>query len=344
MPTDLRIPYPTLCHLLAEALVKAGLPASYAAEEARVMAEADLLGVPSHGVRMLPPLLAAMAEGRVNPAAQWRIERETAATSLIDCDNGPGRASAIHAMDDAVRRARHCGIGACLARRTTHWGRAHAYASRAALQGMIGICMTNAMPTMAAWGATRRVIGNNPLAIAIPRGDAGAPLVLDIAMSQAAVGKVNTWKREAREIPEGWGLDAAGQPSTDAAAILAGAVLPFGGHKGAGLALMIELLTAALAGGAFGNEIVGSDRSGLDPESCKLFIALNPDAFGGAATLTSRVEDCLQHLGSEASPFAWPGQRGWAERDANLLAGVPIHADIVRELAAAGIALEAAAC
>ncbi|MFC3667414.1 Ldh family oxidoreductase [Uliginosibacterium paludis] len=342
MPSSLRIPYPALCDLLAAALTKAGLSAACAATEARIMAEADLLGVPSHGIRMLPPLLTAMAEGRVNPSAHWQIERETLATSLLDCENGPGRASACHAMDDAVSRARHCGIGACLARRTTHWGRAHAYAARAAQQGMIGLCMTNAMPTMAAWGATRRIIGNNPIAIGIPQANPDTPLVLDIAMSQAAVGKVNTWKREERDVPPGWGLDAEGRPSQDAAAILAGAVLPFGGHKGAGLALMVELLTAALAGGAFGNEIVGSDRSGLDPDSCKLFIAIDPAAFGGRETLNARVESMLAYLATEAAPFVWPGQRGWAERDANLVAGVPVHLDIVRELAAAGVSLEAA--
>ncbi len=339
MPNLIRIPYSALCEILAQALIRAGVPAPQATTEARIMAEADLLGVPSHGVRMLPPLLAAMREGRVHAQAGFRIVRETTATSLLDTGNGPGRSASCHAMDDAVRRARACGIGACLTMRTTHWGRAHAYAAHAARQGMIGLCMTNAMPSMAAWGATRRIIGNNPLAIGIPRHDPDAPMVLDIAMSQAAVGKVNTWMREGREVPAGWGLDAEGKPTQDANAILAGAVLPFGGHKGAGLALMIELLTAALAGGAFGNEIVSADRSGIDPDSCKLFIALDPAAFGGAETLVTRIDSYLAYLGKDAAPFTWPGERGWAERDANLVAGVPIHRDIVAQLAAADVVL-----
>lgn len=343
MPDLIRIPYPALCETVAQALIQAGMPAPKAAVEASIMAEADLLGVPSHGVRMLPPLLAAIKEGRIQAQAEFSILRETTATSLLDTGNGPGRSASCHAMDDAISRARSCGIGACLAMRTTHWGRAHAYAARAARQGMIGLCMTNAMPSMAVWGATRRIIGNNPLAIAIPRCDPEAPIVLDIAMSQAAVGKVNTWMREGREVPTGWGLDSEGKPSQDANAILAGAVLPFGGHKGAGLALMIELLTAALAGGAFGNEIVGADRSGIDPDSCKLFIALDPTAFGGAETLSARVENYLAYLGEEAAPFTWPGERGWTERDLNLATGVPIHRDIVVQLAAAGIHLASAA-
>ncbi|GAB2894499.1 Ldh family oxidoreductase [Uliginosibacterium flavum] len=337
MSEALRIPFSQLSAKVAAALVAAGVPTDIAALEAEIMAEADLLGVPSHGVRMLPPLLTALKDGRVTATPNIHFKREFGATSLLDGDNGPGRSSSCRAMDDAVARARQFGIGACLALRTTHWGRAHAYASRAAKQGMVGICSTNAMPTMAVWGGKGKIIGNNPLAIAIPRAEVDAPLVLDMAMSQAAVGKVGTWLREGHEVPQGWGLDAEGKPSTDAKAILGGAVLPFGGHKGAGLALMMELLTAALAGGAFGNEIIAGDRSGLDPDACKLFIALNPEAFGGLDVLTQRVADYLGYLGEVAAPFTWPGERGWAERDANLVQGVPLHAEIVAQLAGVGV-------
>lgn len=338
-PEAFRIDYSLLCQSVAHALELAGLPEESARIEAEIMAEADLLGVPSHGVRMLPPLLAALSDGRVKARPNIRFKKEFGATSMLDGDNGPGRSLSCMAMNDAVTRASQFGIGACLAMRTTHWGRAHAYASRAALQEMIGICTTNAMPTMAAWGSTKRIIGNNPLAIGIPRPERQAPLVLDIAMSQAAVGKVNTWQREGREVPEGWGIDAEGKPSTDAQAILAGAVLPFGGHKGAGLALVMELLTAALAGGAFGNEIIAADRSGIDPDSCKLFIAINPAALGGLDQLTQRVEHYLDYLDETASPFNWPGERGWIERDLNLRTGVPLHPDIVKQLSAAGVML-----
>lgn len=339
MNTLARFAYPALSQQVSQALERAGVEAQLAVQEAQIMAEADLLEVPSHGVRMLPALLQALLDGRVKTRPQIRKLREFGATSLLDGDNGPGRTLSAQAMDDAVERARQFGIGACLALHTTHWGRAHAYASRAASQGMIGLCSTNAMPTMAAWGAKQKVIGNNPLAIGIPRRDVNAPLVLDMAMSQAAVGKVATWQREGQTAPEGWGLDAMGQPSNDPQAILAGAVLPFGGHKGAGLALVMELLTAALAGGAFGHEIVAGDRSGLDPDSCKLFIALNPEAFGGTETLHQRVDDSLQYLAQYAAPFTWPGQRGWAAREANLQHGVPIHPEIVAQLAAAGVQL-----
>src|SRR5208283_3144831 len=153
-------------------------------------------------------------------------------------------------------RAQRAGIGACLATCVTHWGRAHAYASRAAQAGMIGICTTNAIPNMLAWGSSRPLLGNNPLAIAVPRGGGQEPIVLDMAMSQAAVGKIGTFLREGKKVPADWGLDASGQPSDDPAAILSSRrILPFGEHKGAGLALMMEFLTGALCGGLFSFEI-----------------------------------------------------------------------------------------
>ena len=330
-----RIPYSHLCEQIAKVLIKTGLTSELAETEARIMVEADLHGVPSHGVRMLPGLIKALQDGRVNPAPNIRLVKELSATCTLDGNNGPGRYIARKAMKEAMKRARKFGVGICLAAHTTHWGRAHAYASQAAREGLIGICTTNGMPCMAVWGATGKVIGNNPLAIAIPRNNTDAPIVLDMAMSQAAVGKVGTWLREGREIPQGWGLDADGQPSSDPKAILAGAVLPFGGHKGAGLALMMELLTAALSGGAFGNEIEAGDRSGLDPDSSKLFIAIDPEFFGGKAVLTGRVEDYLHYLAKSATtsgPFTWPGERGWAEREINMVQGVPLHHEIISQL------------
>jgi LDH2 family malate/lactate/ureidoglycolate dehydrogenase len=341
-PTTVRIPYAELCKQVAKVLVQSGVSAELATLEAEVMAEADLLGVPSHGVRMLPGLLQALQDGRVKADPKIHFVREFGATCTLDGDNGPGRNVACRAMKEAVQRARQFGVGVCLAVHTTHWGRAHAYASRAAKQGLIGICTTNGMPCMAVWGATGKVIGNNPLAIGIPRKETEDPMVLDMAMSQAAVGKVGTWLREGREIPRGWGLDSDGKPSSDPQAILAGAVLPFGGHKGAGLTLMMEILTAALAGGAFGNEIEAGDRSGLDPDSSKLFIALDPDAFGGKSVLTERVDDYLHYLretASTAGPFTWPGERGWRERDINLVQGVPLHEEIVQQLQDVGVIL-----
>ena len=338
-----RIPYDKLCAAVQSALEAQGVSEAIARVEAQIMAEADLHGVPSHGVRMLPPLLRGLAEGRAKANAEIRITREFGAICVLDGDNGPGRYAAVTIMQAAVDRAKQFGVGVCLATQTTHWGRAHAYALRAAKAGFIGMCATNAMQTMAAWGATKPVIGNNPLAIGIPRAAGENPLVLDTAMSQAAVGKVSTWLREGKPIPEGWGVDAQGKPTTDAKAILSGAVSPMAGHKGAGLALMLEFMTAALGGGLLCHDLE-IPAGGVETDTSKLFIALNIEAFveNGLAAFHAQVEDYLNYLRAQASvrePFLYPGERGWQECSDNLRDGVPLHAEIVAQLLAAGVNL-----
>jgi LDH2 family malate/lactate/ureidoglycolate dehydrogenase len=307
------------------------------------MAEADLLGVPSHGIRMLPGLIRALREGRATPDPRLRLERDHAATCVLDGDNGPGRYVAVQAMQHAVERAKHFGVGVCLATRTTHWGRAHAYAYRAAQAGLIGLCTTNAIPNMLAWGSTRPVLGNNPLAVSIPRAQGQDPIVLDMAMSQAAVGKIGTYLREGKPVPLGWGLDSSGQPTGDPAAILSsGSVLPMGDHKGAGLAMMMELLTGALAGGLLSYEIAQVEKTGLDPNASKFFLALDVDKFVERERFLHKVHDLLTYLQSATgsdSDFLYPGERGWQTRERYLTEGIPIHADIMAQLESSGISL-----
>jgi LDH2 family malate/lactate/ureidoglycolate dehydrogenase len=344
MAKEIRIPHAQLVSVIAKALADAGVPANVCAVEAGVMAEADLLGVPSHGVRMLPGLVWGIRDGRVTANPQIKIIRERPASCVLDGDNGPGRFVSVQAMQQAIERAKRAGIGACLATRVTHWGRAHAYACRAAQAGMIGICTTNAIPNMLAWGSTRPLLGNNPLAIAVPRGRGREAIVLDMAMSQAAVGKIGTFLREGKKVPANWGLDAEGKSSDDPAAILAGRkILPFGDHKGVGLALIMELLTGALTGGLFSHEIAQADPTGLDAGSSKLFLALDIPAFVDAERFGQRVEEWIAWL-HQAEPgltITLPGERGWQTRERNLAGGIPIHAEIVAQLEMIGVRLEA---
>lgn len=331
------VPYEILVKKIYARLMLAGIAHEHALIEAEIMAEADLLGVPSHGVRMLPPLLKALAEGRVNKNPQFNTVRQFGAIAVLDCNNGPGRYASQKAMQQATALAKEFGVGVCLAKNTTHWGRAHAYASRAAQEGFIGICTTNAIPTMAIGGAKKAVIGNNPLAIGIPGTDPEEPVVLDMAMSQAAVGKVGTWLREGKTLPDNWGVDANGNPTNDAQAILKGAVLPMGEHKGAGLAVMFELLTAALAGAAFTQQIRTNDASGVDPLASKIFIALNPSAFIEPLEFQQHSAAFIAYLKEDAAPFSYPGERGWQTRDKQLMAGVELHYEIVQQLNSVGI-------
>jgi LDH2 family malate/lactate/ureidoglycolate dehydrogenase len=343
MADEIRIPYPSLVQAIEDALAGAGVPALVRQVEAEVMAEADLLGVPSHGVRMLPSLLQGLREGRANPDPQLKVLHERAAVCTLDGDRGPGRWVSVQAMSQAVARSQTFGVGICLATRVTHWGRAHAYAYRAALAGVIGLCTTNAIPSMVGWGSSRPILGNNPLAIGVPSGANHDPIVLDIAMSQAAVGKIVTYVREGKPAEPGWGLDASGRPTNDPAAILASKLLlPMAGHKGAGLALMMEILTGALAGGLLSQEMVKTDASGLDAEASKFFLAINVADFVDPQRFAQRVADLLSALEAGFDPgqeFLYPGARGWQVRERNLALGVPIHPQILAQLKSAGINL-----
>jgi len=151
MNDEIRIQYETLVRIIHQTLAKVGVPAPICDVEAEVMAEADLSGVPSHGVRMLPGLVRAIREGRATANPQLRILRERAAGLPPRRRQRSGRFVSVQAMQRAVERAKQFGVGACLATRVTHWGRAHAYAYRAAQAGMIGACTTNAIPNMMAW-------------------------------------------------------------------------------------------------------------------------------------------------------------------------------------------------
>jgi LDH2 family malate/lactate/ureidoglycolate dehydrogenase len=334
MTENIRISYAHLVEGISTALERAGVPSSLASVEAEVMAESDLMGVASHGVRMLPALLQGFAEGRANPAPNITIIKEHGAMCMIDGDHGPGRYISVYAMQLAVEHAKQFGIGACLAVRASHWGRAFAYAERATREGMIGICTTNAIPNMVAWNSSLPLLGNNPLAIGVPR-KGSHPIILDMAMSQAAMGKIGTYQREGKPTPDGWGLDSDGKPTNDPQAILSSKrILPFGDHKGAGLAVMMELLTGALSGGMLSREIAQHDASGLDSDASKLFIALDVNAFGSEDQLAAKIEWLAQwlHTTEPTLDISFPGEHSWQTREENLRNGIPLHPVIIEQL------------
>jgi LDH2 family malate/lactate/ureidoglycolate dehydrogenase len=334
MKNEIRITHSDLITAIRKALEYIGVPAHIANVEAEVMAESDLMGVASHGIRMLPGLITGIREGRSSANPNIRIVRDFNAICVLDGDNGPGRFICVEAMTHAIERAKKFGIGTCLAKNVTHWGRGFAYAFRAAQAGTIGICMTNAITNMVAWGSSQPLLGNNPIAIGVPRKGKN-PVVLDMAMSQAAIGKMVTYLREGKSTPLGWGLDGEGRPTTDPRAMLTSKrILPFGEHKGAGLAIMMELLTGALSGSMLSYEIGEADPSGLDPNSSKLFIAIDVQAIGDIESLSASIEKMYQwmHKTEPTIDIFYPGDQSWKNRETNLREGIPIRPDILKDL------------
>jgi len=233
-----------------------GLGAS--AEEATLVSEslvrADTRGIDTHGVHFLTLLANRVESGMIQIPTNLQIVRDEAATALVDGRNGLGQVAAHRAMEIAIQKARQFGVGTVLVRNTNHIGILAFYTSMAAEQGMVGMVMSNSAPSMPPWGGTEPFFGTNPLSIAVP-GDSEGPVILDMSSSVVARGKIRLARRKKETIPLGWALDEKGRPTTDPVAALKGTLLPIGGPKGYGLALMIDVLAGLLSGSQYGPHV-----------------------------------------------------------------------------------------
>ncbi len=233
-----------------------GLGAS--AEEATRVSEslvrADMRGIDTHGVHFLTLLASRVDNQMIEIPTKLQIIRDEAATALIDGGNGLGQVAAHRAMEMAIQKARQFGVGMVLVRNTNHIGILAVYTSMAAEQGMVGMVMSNSAPSMPPWGGAEPFFGTNPLSIAIPGGPAD-PVILDMSSSVVARGKIRLAQRKKEAIPLGWALDETGRPTTDPGAALKGTLLPIGGPKGYGLALMIDVLAGLLSGSQYGPNV-----------------------------------------------------------------------------------------
>ena len=230
-------------------LETAGLDASDATAAADVLVRTTLRGIESHGIWFLNRYVRQLQSGGADPQARLTTVEDRGAHLVLDGGAGHGPATAAHATRTAIDRARSHGIAAVSVRNANHFAAAGHYALMCAEAGCVGLTLSNTPPIMAVSGSRSRSIGNNPLGFGAPRTD-GPPVVLDIAMSKVAGGKVRIAVETGDPVPLGWILDPEGEPSTDPADFFVrrGALLPFADHKGYGLALMIETLVAVLSG------------------------------------------------------------------------------------------------
>ena len=230
-------------------LETAGLDASDAAAASDVLVRTTLRGIESHGIWFLNRYVRQVQSGGADPRARLTTVEDRGAHLTLDGNAGHGPAIAAHATHTAIDRAGSHGIAAVSVRNANHFAAAGHYALMCAEAGCVGLALSNTPPIMAVSGSRARSIGNNPLGFGAPR-TAGPPVVLDIAMSKVAGGKVRMAVETGDPVPPGWIIDPDGQPSTEPADffIRRGALLPFADHKGYGLALMIETLVAVLSG------------------------------------------------------------------------------------------------
>jgi len=227
-------------------------------DEAELVTEslvrADMRGIDTHGVHFLTLLASRVDSRMIQIPTHLQTIRDEGATALIDGGNGLGQVAGHRAMKMCVQKARQLGIGMVLVRNTNHIGILAFYTSMAAEQGMVGMVMSNSAPSMPPWGGTEPFLGTNPLSIAIP-GTSEGPVILDMSSSVVARGKIRLAQRTKETIPIGWALDETGKPTSDPAAALKGTLLPIGGPKGYGLALMVDVLAGMLSGSQYGPNV-----------------------------------------------------------------------------------------
>lgn len=278
-------------------LQAASVSAEDAAIVARSLTEADARGLGSHGVvRLLPVYLRRLLAGTTRARPQIQVLRRRGATAVINGDSGLGQVIGNAAMGLAIAAAREVGVGVVTVRQSSHFGIGALFVEQAVAEGMIGIVMTNAPANMPPHGGRTRFFGTNPLAVGLPCGTE-RPVVLDMSTSVVARGKIVMLHKLGLPIPPGWAIDADGQPTEDSGAALAGSVLPIAGHKGSGLAFVVDALSGVLSGAAFGLHIVDLyDESDRPQNVGHFFLALDVEAFMPLAEFHARMDQLVQEM------------------------------------------------
>lgn len=322
-PAGVSVPVPALRGLMERLLRSAGMKASKARTVGNVFLEANLRGIPVQGLNHLHTMIGKLRSGAVTPNAEPKLVKETPGTALIDGNKGPGQLAGIYAADVAVAKAKKAGFCTVGVTNSADIYMLGFYAERMARKGMVGLVFSDATPAVHPTGGMEKLIGTNPLAMAVPMAG-GEPIVHDMATSATLMTHVRYAAARGEKIAEGVAIGPDGRPTTDAKLAMQGALSPFGGHKGYGLGLAVALLSGALVGGAMGRGLL--DAPGPAGPKGHLFMAIDPAAFGsldafrkGVGAYAREVKQSRKAPGVKA--IRMPGERGFDERQRSLKAG-----------------------
>jgi len=341
---EVRVPVETLKAQLRAIFTRWGMPADMIETTLEIMLWADLSGIDSHGAGMMTHYRALLEAGKITMRPEIRTVRETPVTALVDGGGGLGHAPSVTAIDLACAKAASAGVGVVAVRNSHHYGAAGAYADRAAARGLISFSMTAvARPAVVPlWGADA-MFGTNPIAFAAPA-ERNPPFLLDMATSTAAVGKLSIAARRGKAVPEGWAVDADGNSLTDPVAGIAarrltplGVDRAMGGHKGYGLAMMVEILCTTLSGAAFGPLRDQREPDAVRQDVGHFFLALDPGAFRDPAAFKTDLDDMIDALHGTrpvdpAQPVLVAGDPEVAARKIRARDGIPMARRLIEEL------------
>lgn len=317
----MRVSFDELHQTLRRALLKVGFERGRAGLCARLFAETDRDGVYTHGLNRFPRFLEQIERGVVDVNADpVRVEAH-GALERWDGRAGPGNLNAHASMARAVELSRQHGVGCVALRNTNHWMRGGSYGWQAAEAGALAFCWTNTLPNLPPWGSARPLLGNNPLVVAVPR--PAGHVVLDMAMSQFSYGALAAYRARGEQLPVVGGFDAEGRLTQDPAAVEeSGRPLPVGFWKGSGLALLLDMAAALLAGGLATHQIPPDPLR--ETRLSQVFLAFDLSPLGGLETAARVADDIVESL----EGARYPGERTLQIRRENMEKGIPVDPQI----------------
>jgi LDH2 family malate/lactate/ureidoglycolate dehydrogenase len=333
-----------LLDFAAAAFRKMAMPDADAHLVADTLVQADLWGHQSHGVMRLPWYIARLKTGVAKPVAAPEFIVDAGAIGVIDGHDGMGQVLTAHATREVIRRAKAHGIGAVALRNSNHFGTAMYYTLMAPPEGCIMFLSTNGSPALAPWGGRKKLVGNNPWSWAAPAGR-HAPMVLDIANTGVARGKIYLARQRNESIPEGWAFDAEGTPTTDPAAAIEGIIAPMAGHKGYAISVLMDVLSGVLTGSEFGPGVFGPYQAKKRSGAGHLMIALDIAVFQSVPTFNARMEAMI--AGLKSVPLAkgteevfYPGELEARNDEQNRQDGLSLPETTLSDLASLALELE----
>jgi LDH2 family malate/lactate/ureidoglycolate dehydrogenase len=325
--------------LAERALVGLGVPERDARDTGRILVLADLFGIHTHGIARLESYGERIDMGGINARPDIRLERVAPALALLDGDNGLGPAVGLRALEAALALARESGAGVVLARNSNHFGPVAPYNAIAAEAGCASIIGSNATTTIAPTGGREARLGNSPLGFGIPH-PAARPIILDMAVSVVARAKIRDALKRGATIPDTWATDREGRPTTDPRSALDGFLQPIGGHKGYGLALIVDLLAGVLSGASYLTHVESWQDAPARPQGLgHFFIAFDVARLGPPEALGRRLDDFCTILRTTppvdaTNPVKLPGEIEWARHDRARREGIEVDEALRRKLEA----------
>ena len=343
---EILVPVKKLAAFCVACFEKLGVPAAHARLTADNLIFANVRGVDSHGVIRLKIYIERLRAGGFKPKVRPKLVSDKPSSALLDAHHGIGQVAAMAAMKLAITKARTTGAAVVSVRNSNHFGASAFYAMRAVERGMIGLACTNAGPSMAPTGGCAGRLGNNAIAIAVPAGEF-PPLILDMATGAVAWGKIFVAQQKKQKIPTTWALDKHGQPTDDPnAAAHQGLIQPFGGYKGYGLSLFIDVLTGVLTGSGF-STYINSLYQQIDKPSgiAHTCAAVRIDGFIPLAAFRRRMDEiiglmraCPKAAGTER--IFVPGEIEFEMERRRRAEGIPLNEELAGELKALGANLK----